>query len=819
MTTPRSSSTDRRLISLYESYAGGRLGRRGFIRQVSALAAAGLSIPAWMLADSANAAAAQTPATAAAGPMLDLAEWTYFFVGVERAELARATYVNGKQMYVEVFVPAQVRHPYPMVLVHGGGGQGLDWMGTPDGRRGWATILLEEGYKVYVVDRPGHGRSPYHPDINGPFGAQSLTLETLSGRFTPPNAAAPDNGPYRRLHNQWPGTGEVGSADLAQMVAGQGGGYVNNAPPGAAPVGGGRGRGGQQGAPGGGGAGGAQGAPAAQGGGRGGAVAVPAPAVLGPSGAPAGGPDPQHLVWRQRGAMLLDKIGPAIIMTHSAGGPFGWLVAEARPNLVKGIVAVEGGGQPFAGANVWGMSTVPVAYDPPVSDPSEIKTKSVAAPEPGVNAYLLQEEPARKLKNLQNIPIVIVTAEASFASPGNPGAVAFFKQAGCRAEELRLANHGIHGNGHMMMLEKNNREVLKPILAWVEKNVNAGAKPSAAKNGAKNDSTAMKLADMGHFWVGLEHKKMPYGTILTGQMYVQYFTPAQVRHPYPVVLVHGGGGSMLHYLGIGEQSGWAHYYVQEGYRVYLVDRPGHGRAPYHPDALGPIGPNVTYAAIAADTRRAAVGPNLQWPGTGDIGDPLLDQDLAGQNAAIADNVFAHKLWASRGAELLDKVGPAIIQVHSAGGPFGWIVANERPNLVKAIVNVEGGGGTPFGNAAPWGLTTVPLAYDPPVTDPSQLASRDVTGSNGQTYKLQADPARKLKNLIGIPIVYVVAEKSGRTAEPTIAFLKQAGCDAEAMNLKDRGILGNGHFMMLENNRRQVFDAIRGWVEQKVPAKT
>jgi len=25
--------------------------------------------------------------------------------------------------------------------------------------------------------------------------------------------------------------------------------------------------------------------------------------------------------------------------------------------------------------------------------------------------------------------------------------------------------------------------------------------------------------------------------------------------------------------------------------------------------------------------------------------------------------------------------------------------------------------------------------------------------------------------------------------------------------KDRGILGNGHFMMIENNRRQVFDAI------------
>jgi len=814
------SSADPRLLDLYREYSAGRVSRRGFIRGASAVLAAGASIPAWMLGNPAHAAAAQTGGAGSAPALapLDLAEWSYFFVGVERIEMARGSFVNGKQMYVESFIPAQVRHPYPIVLVHGGGGQGLDWMGTPDGRRGWAQILLEEGYKVYVVDRPGHGRSPFHPDVDGPFPAQNLPLEQMSGQFTPPNASRPANNELRKLHNQWPGTGEVGSRDLDQLVASQGGSYVQAggfAAPAAGAAGRGAGRGAGQVAP--------AGGPAGAGPARGGAPAVAAPPpVLGASGMPAGGPDSQHMVWRQRGAMLLDKIGPAIIMTHSAGGPFGWLVAEIRPNLVKGIVAIEGGGQPFGGANVWGMSTIPVTYDPPASDPSEIKLKRIESPEPGVNAYQLQEEPARKLKNLQNIPIVIVTAEASFASPGNPGGVAYFKQAGCKAEEMRLVTLGIHGNGHMMMVEKNNREVLKPILEWVAKNVenaNRNAKASAPKPAAKKeDSTAMTLADTGYFWVGTEHKKMPYGTIITGQMFVQYFTPAQVRHPYPIVLVHGGGGTALHYMGVGEKAGWAHYYVQEGYRVYLVDRPGHGRAPYHPDSLGPIGPNVSYAAIAADTRRAAVGPNHQWPGTGDNGDPLLDQVLAGQNAAPQDNVFAHTLWASRGAELLEKIGPAIIQVHSAGGPFSWIVANERPNLVKAIINVEGGG-QPFTAGTPWGLTDVPMVYDPPVSDPAQLATRDATGGGGAVYKLQADPPRKLKNLQNIPTIYVVAERSGRNGAPVVAFLKQAGVDAEEFNLKDKGILGNGHFMMLENNRRQVFDAIRGWLEQKIPAKT
>jgi pimeloyl-ACP methyl ester carboxylesterase len=780
------------LHDLHKRYVAGELSRRGFIRGAAAAIAAGVSVPGWMLGRPEDAFAAQAQASAAALAPLDLAEWTYFFVGVERVDLARGSFVNGKQMYVEAFVPAQVRHTYPIVLVHGGGGQGLDWMGTPDGRRGWAQILLEEGYKVYVVDRPGHGRSPFHPDVDGAFPAQNLPLEQMSGQFTPPNPARPAANDLRKKHNQWPGTGELGSKDLDQMVASQGGSYVQAG--GGAPAGGGRGGGQGRGA-----------APAP-------APAPPAPVVAGVSGMPAGGPDSQHLVWRQRGAMLLDKIGPAIIMTHSAGGPFGWLVAEIRPNLVKGIIAVEGGGQPFGGANVWGMSTVPVTYDPPVSDPSEIKTKRVEAPEPGVNAYLVQEEPARKLKNLQNIPIVIVTAEASFASPGNPGGVAYFKQAGCKAEELRLVDHGIHGNGHMMMVEKNNREVLKPILAWIDKNVPGNNKTSSPKPAAKKeDSTAMKLADTGYFWVGTEHKKMPYGTIITGQMFVQYFTPVDVRHPLPVVLVHGGGGTALHYMGVGEKAGWAHYYVQEGYRVYLVDRPGHGRSPYHPDALGPMGNNVSYAAIAADTRRAAVGLNHQWPGTGDLGDPLLDQVLAGQNAAPQDNVFAHTLWASRGAELLDRIGPAIVQVHSAGGPFAWIVANERPNLVKALINVEGGG-QPFAGGNTWGLTDVPLVYDPPANNAAQLQTKDVPGA---TYKLQADPPRKLKNLQNIPTIYVVAERSGRNGAPTVAFLKQAGVDAEEFNLKDKGIVGNGHFMMLENNRRQVFDAIRGWLETKI----
>src|SRR5215469_13164868 len=44
---------------------------------------------------------------------------------------------------------------------------------------------------------------------------------------------------------------------------------------------------------------------------------------------------------------LLEKIGPAILLTHSQSGSFGWPVADARPDLVKAILAVEPSGPPF----------------------------------------------------------------------------------------------------------------------------------------------------------------------------------------------------------------------------------------------------------------------------------------------------------------------------------------------------------------------------------------------------------------------------------------------------------------------------------------
>lgn len=405
---------------LYEDYASGALSRREFMQRATALGLAGAASAALgpLTAGTARASSlAQTSLarlSAATTLPLDVAEWSFMWVNVKRADTARGSFIGGQQMYVEYMVPARVRKPYPIVLVHGGGGQGLDWMGTPDGRPGWFQHLVAEGYKVYVVDRPGHGRSPQHPDLHGAIPERPGTMEALQGQFILPAGGANHPDPYRRNHTQWPGAGVPGAPDVAQFLASQGGSYVVT--PGAAP-----------GAPG-----------AGRGGGPAGAPPVPA------NRQPAGPPNLAHLEWRAAGAELLDRIGPAIVMTHSAGGLFGLLVAEARPPLVKATVMIEGGGTPFGGANRWGLSTIPVTFDPPVTDPSEIRARWVSDAEIDGGGYFLQEEPARRLPHLRDVAVLTVTSAAGTAAPGNPGAPAFLRQAGVRvADELRLAAVGI----------------------------------------------------------------------------------------------------------------------------------------------------------------------------------------------------------------------------------------------------------------------------------------------------------------------------------------------------------------------------------------
>jgi pimeloyl-ACP methyl ester carboxylesterase len=565
------------------------------------------------------AAAPVRAQSAASAPVLDIADWSYWWYGVERATLARGTVVNGTQMFVERWIPSEVRHPYPVVLIHGGYGQGSDWLRTPDGRPGWVTRFLETGYKVYVLDRPGQGRNPYQPFVHGLFDAQSSTFEKVAAEL-------------KR---------DVNDPQVAQVVASMNQPMANNAI--------------------------------------------------------------TQQLWASRGAMLLDDIGPAVLVTHGDGEAFARATANARPSLVKGIAGVAS---------------------------------------------------------------------------------------------------------------------LQPSAEWIASNVDTLAPVSPPTRASVNrESTALRLADQGCFWVGVRKKAMPYGTIPQGQMFVQYMIPAERRHPYPVILIHGGGAQGTHMMGLGGRPGWVHYFVQNGYAVYWVDRPSFGRSPYHPDALGPSHLNNVppYEALITATN---VFKTAQWPGPGGMDDVFIGQFMACESGNTSDEAFHSDLVWAGGVELVDRVGPCIIHGHAFGGFFGWGVADRRPSLVKAIVCMEING-NPFERQLRWGLTAQPMTYDPPVTSTSDFSlvertpPQDSPKPIASPYKLQAEPARQWKNLTGIPIAWMTSENgAGGSPVANVEFLKQAGCSVEMLRLRDYGVTGNGNLMLMEKNNREVFRVLSNWMDAK-----
>ncbi|MEI9926419.1 MAG: hypothetical protein WDN44_00185 [Sphingomonas sp.] len=90
-----------------------------------------------------------------------VAKHSYFFVGgtyvgdaapdrVRSPNLdgVAAPRVMHGQMYVEKLTPSRPIQPYPIILIHGGSLTATGWMGTPDGREGWAQFFVGQGYVV-----------------------------------------------------------------------------------------------------------------------------------------------------------------------------------------------------------------------------------------------------------------------------------------------------------------------------------------------------------------------------------------------------------------------------------------------------------------------------------------------------------------------------------------------------------------------------------------------------------------------------------------------------------------------------------------------
>ena len=336
----------------------------------------------------------------------------YFYVGGKYTRPPSNEVMAG-QMYVEVLRPRQVVQKYPLVFFHGAGQTATNWMGTPDGRVGWADYFLAQGYVIYLC------RSTC---------ARAVALASFREWSFADEAAILGRTTFYGAGN----CSYLATGPKTHTVAG----YWHTE--------------------------GCQGDPVFD--------AFYATQVEGLESAV----ETQTLV-QAAGAALLDEIGPAILVTHSQSGAFGWLLADARPKTVKAIVAMEPNGPPFRDAvfdedknRAWGLTDIPITYAPPVKSPAELAIVQESKPDaPDLVRCWKQADSPRRLVNLQGIPVLVVTAEASYHAPYDQCTSRFLAQAGVANTHWRLEDQGIHGNGHMLMIEKNSLEIAALLQKWI----------------------------------------------------------------------------------------------------------------------------------------------------------------------------------------------------------------------------------------------------------------------------------------------------------------------------------------------------------------
>lgn len=346
-----------------------------------------------------------------------------------------------------------------------------------------------------------------------------------------------------------------------------------------------------------------------------------------------------------------------------------------------------------------------------------------------------------------------------------------------------------------------------------------------------------------YFYVGGDYVYQPKlgSSIFSGQMYVEKLAPAWgAWQPHPLVLITAGVPSGAAWLNTPDgRKGWASFFVERGYLVYIVDITSVGRSSENEFDIFPM----KIATTVSITENAYTAPELidpypqsvnhtQWPGSGTKGDPTFDAFTASMIPLGSNATSGELSMREAGCKLLEMIGlKSYIISHSAGATYASLMSDECPNLIQGSINLEPGN-TPFqslvGNSTvpavgyspsrECGLTNTMLQYDPPIKNCSQLEPVEVgpdTPGNRSCY-LQTSPAHTLPNIAKVPYVLLTGAASPHITYDhcMVAFLKQAGVDAEWIKLGDLGIEGNGHFLHLEENNLQIARVVETWMRSK-----
>ena len=245
---------------------------------------------------------------------------------------------------------------------------------------------------------------------------------------------------------------------------------------------------------------------------------------------------------------------------------------------------------------------------------------------------------------------------------------------------------------------------------------------------------------------------------------------------------HGGGLTGVTYETKPDgQPGWLNYFLRQGWDTYISDAMERGRSgwtdkfkgdpvflplgdPWERFRVGPIG------SWNDDKAKRATYPGVQFP---------LDAYEQFMKQGVPRWVTTDEQIVAAYIELVDKVCPCVVLVHSQAGSFGFKVAEARPDKVKALVAVEPS--APGNKDKVAALKNIPMVV--------------IYGDNAKEH----------------PRWGQIRQQRRRTMR---TLIKGAGGSVDLIDLPDIGIKGNTHMVMMDKNSDQVAEVIQKWLVAK-----
>lgn len=287
------------------------------------------------------------------------------------------------------------------------------------------------------------------------------------------------------------------------------------------------------------------------------------------------------------------------------------------------------------------------------------------------------------------------------------------------------------------------------------------------------------------------------GDIRVGQVYVHSRIPVEIAGA-PIVMIHGANrtGATFETTPDGRE-GWATWFVRQGHPVHVIDHAGRGRSGFDPTGVNALragdargeAPNLFLGTKARIWVNARIGPrypepfpNVRFPL--EAFDRMVDRTVPNAETTIeggSENTISGVV------ELLQDVGPAVLLVHSQGGLFGIEIAQRRPDLVAALVSIEGGSHTITPDLARSSFGSIPFLS---VWGDNSQGADGVNGDERRTGCLQA-----------------------------VANINDGGGSATLMLLPENGVEGNSHVMMMDSNNLDIAEMIKTWLEDVLPSET